>query len=61
MPTVRWYLLSCYLTPEEVIRWGAEAFPADALNRHTLHTASALFACPPGATKGGFVGEGLFA
>jgi len=34
---------------------------SDALNRHTLHTASALFACPPGVRPGGFVGEGLFA
>ncbi len=34
---------------------------SDALNRHTLHTASAIFACPPGAKRGGFIGEGLFA
>lgn len=34
---------------------------SDALNRHTLHTASAIFACPPGIKPGGFVGEGLFA
>jgi len=34
---------------------------SDALNRHTLHTASALFACPPGVEPGGFIGEGLFA
>jgi deferrochelatase/peroxidase EfeB len=34
---------------------------SDALNRHTLHTASAIFACPPGVEPGGFVGEGLFA
>lgn len=34
---------------------------SDALNRHILHTASAVFACPPGARPGGFVGEGLFA
>lgn len=34
---------------------------SDALNRHTLHTASAIFACPPGPTRGGFIGEGLFA
>jgi deferrochelatase/peroxidase EfeB len=33
---------------------------SDALSRHTLHTASAIFACPPGARPGGFVGEGLF-
>jgi deferrochelatase/peroxidase EfeB len=34
---------------------------SDALNHHTLHTASAIFACPPGARPGGFIGEGLFA
>lgn len=34
---------------------------SDALNRHTLHTASAIFACPPGVEPGGFIGEGLFA
>jgi deferrochelatase/peroxidase EfeB len=32
----------------------------DALSRHTVHTSSAMFACPPGAAPGGFVGEGLF-
>jgi deferrochelatase/peroxidase EfeB len=34
---------------------------SDALNRHVLHTGGAVFACPPGAKPGGFVGEGLFA
>lgn len=34
---------------------------SDALNRHIQHTASAVFACPPGVRPGGFVGEGLFA
>jgi len=34
---------------------------SDALNRHILHTGSAVFACPPGVEPGGFVGEGLFA
>src|SRR5918997_82280 len=33
----------------------------DRLNEYIRHTASALFACPPGATEGGFVGEHLFA
>ena len=33
----------------------------DALSAFTLHTASALFACPPGVRPGGFVGEGLLA
>ncbi|HET7574288.1 MAG TPA: iron uptake transporter deferrochelatase/peroxidase subunit [Solirubrobacterales bacterium] len=34
---------------------------SDALNRHTQHTTSALFACPPGTSRGEFLGEGLFA
>jgi deferrochelatase/peroxidase EfeB len=33
----------------------------DALARHTRHTASAVFAIPPGARPDGFVGETLFA
>jgi len=32
----------------------------DALSAFTLHTASAVFACPPGAQPGGFVGQRLF-
>ncbi len=32
----------------------------DRLNEYIRHTASALFACPPGATASGYVGEGLF-
>ena len=32
----------------------------DALNEYIQHTGSALFACPPGASEGGYVGEGLF-
>jgi deferrochelatase/peroxidase EfeB len=32
----------------------------DALNEYIKHTGSALFAVPPGARRGGFVGEGLF-
>jgi deferrochelatase/peroxidase EfeB len=33
---------------------------ADALNEHISHIGSAIFACPPGAAPGGFVGAGLF-
>lgn len=33
----------------------------DRLNEYIRHTSSALFACPPGATQNGFVGERLFA
>ena len=32
----------------------------DALNEYIQHTGSALFACPPGAGKSGYVGEALF-
>ncbi|MCP1312410.1 iron uptake transporter deferrochelatase/peroxidase subunit [Paenibacillus tyrfis] len=32
----------------------------DALNKFTSHVSSAVFACPPGASEGGFVGETLF-
>ena len=32
----------------------------DALSRFTVHTASSIFACPPGALPGGFVGGLLF-
>jgi deferrochelatase/peroxidase EfeB len=34
---------------------------SDALNEYIKHTSSAVFAIPPGARPGGFVGEGLFA
>jgi deferrochelatase/peroxidase EfeB len=33
---------------------------SDALNRHTVHMASAIFACPTGLRSGGFVGQSLF-
>jgi deferrochelatase/peroxidase EfeB len=32
---------------------------SDALNEYIKHTGSALFACPPGAHEGGYVGEAL--
>jgi deferrochelatase/peroxidase EfeB len=32
----------------------------DALNEYIRHIGSALFAVPPGARPGGFIGEGLF-
>ena len=32
----------------------------DLLNEYIQHTGSALFACPPGAREGGYVGETLF-
>ena len=32
---------------------------ADALSAHTEHVGSAIFACPPGASRSGYVGERL--
>jgi deferrochelatase/peroxidase EfeB len=32
----------------------------DLLSQHTRHVGSAIFACPPGASQGGYVGAGLF-
>ncbi|MBS0560455.1 MAG: deferrochelatase/peroxidase EfeB [Proteobacteria bacterium] len=32
----------------------------DALNQFTTHVGSAIFAIPPGAQPGGFIGQGLF-
>jgi deferrochelatase/peroxidase EfeB len=34
---------------------------SDALNQHTEHVGSAIFACPPGASRRGFLGDRLFA
>jgi deferrochelatase/peroxidase EfeB len=33
----------------------------DALSQYTMHVGSAVFAIPPGAAPGGFVGAGVFA
>lgn len=33
----------------------------DALSMFTVHTASAIFACPPGVAAGGFIGQSLLA
>lgn len=32
----------------------------DMMNQFTTHVGSAIFACPPGAKKGSFIGAGLF-
>lgn len=47
--------------PRQFIRIQRRLAASDALNHHTLHTGSAIFACPPGCKPGGFAGEGLFA
>lgn len=55
------FFISFQRDPRQFVSIQRRLVESDALNRHILHTASALFACPPGARPGGFVGEGLFA
>lgn len=55
------FFISFQRDPEQFIAIQRRLADSDALNRHVLHTASALFACPPGTEPGGFIGEGLFA
>ena len=46
---------------EEPVRGDpATARKIDALNEYIKHTSSAVFAIPPGAREGGYVGEDLF-
>lgn len=54
------FFISFQRDPEQFIAIQRRLSESDALNRHILHTASAVFACPPGTKPGGFVGEGLF-
>ncbi|HEY3492209.1 MAG TPA: deferrochelatase/peroxidase EfeB, partial [Solirubrobacterales bacterium] len=55
------FFISFQRDPEQFVSIQRRLSESDALNRHILHTASALFACPPGTKPGGFVGEDLFA
>ncbi len=54
------FFVSFQRDPEQFTLIQRRLSNSDALNRHILHTASAIFACPPGVRHGGFVGEGLF-
>jgi deferrochelatase/peroxidase EfeB len=55
------FFISFQRDPEQFNSIQRRLSGSDALNRHILHTASAVFVCPPGVRPGGFVGEGLFA
>jgi deferrochelatase/peroxidase EfeB len=55
------FFIAFQRSPSQFITIQQRLAASDALNRHTLHTSSAIFACPPGAQPGGFIGEGLFA
>jgi deferrochelatase/peroxidase EfeB len=55
------FFIAFQRSPSQFITLQRRLAASDALNRHTLHTSSAVFACPPGASPGGFVGDALFA
>lgn len=55
------FFISFQRDPQQFIRTQLRLADSDALNRHIVHTSSAIFACPPGTRSGGFIGEGLFA
>lgn len=56
-------LFQCYQKDPRTgfIKLFAKMAVVDMLNQFTTHTGSGLFACPPGAKPGGFIGQELFA
>lgn len=54
------FFIAFQRNPEQFISIQRRLSKSDALNPHTVHTASGLFACPPGTQPGGFIGEALF-
>lgn len=55
------FFLSYQRSPEQFITVQSQLAKNDALNEYIRHVGSALFAVPPGASKGGYIGEALFA
>jgi deferrochelatase/peroxidase EfeB len=45
--------------PRQFVRLQRRLAGHDALTKHILHVGSAIFACPPAAGPGGFVGDAL--
>jgi deferrochelatase/peroxidase EfeB len=54
------FFLSYQRSPEQFITV-QRTLATDGLNEYIRHVGSAIFAVPPGAATGGFVGETLFA
>ena len=54
------FFISFQRSPEQFITV-QRSLSSDALNEYIKHVGSAIFAIPPGASKGGWVGETLFA
>jgi len=55
------FFISFQRTPESFNTVQLNLARNDAMNEYLKHVGSALFAVPPGAAKGSFVGAGLFA
>ncbi|MFG6492467.1 iron uptake transporter deferrochelatase/peroxidase subunit [Microbacterium sp. P03] len=54
------FFLSYQRSPEQFVRI-QKKLSTDAMNEYVRHVGSAVFAVPPGATEGSYVGAGLFA
>jgi deferrochelatase/peroxidase EfeB len=55
------FFISFQRHPEQFVAIRRRLGSLDALNEYVKHVGSALFAVPPGASPGGYVGEGLLA
>jgi deferrochelatase/peroxidase EfeB len=55
------FFISFQRNPEQFVAIQRRLGSMDALNEYIKHVGSALFAVPPGATPGDYVGEGLLA
>jgi deferrochelatase/peroxidase EfeB len=55
------FFISFQRNPEQFVAIQRRLGSMDALNEYVKHFGSALFAVPPGASPGGYVGEALFA
>jgi deferrochelatase/peroxidase EfeB len=55
------FFISFQRHPEQFVAIQRRLGSLDALNEYIKHVGSALFAVPPGATPGGYVGQGLLA
>src|SRR5919197_2792367 len=55
------FFLSFQRDPEAFVRVQRRLGSSDALNEYIKHVGSAVFAIPPGAPRGGWVGQTLFA
>ena len=54
------FFLSFQRDPEAFVRVQRRLGSSDALNEYIKHVGSGVWAIPPGARRGGYVGEGLF-